>query len=65
MSNAIDSRPPEGTHCDGGRTDVQLDVYSDQLRKGKRYIHKPAEIERTQGDRTILDSGSGMRRTHL
>jgi hypothetical protein len=34
MSNAIDSRPPEGTHCEGGRVkvDVQLATYEDQLR---------------------------------
>ena len=46
MSNAIDSQPPEETHCEGGRilVDVQLATYEDQLGHGQ--IHKLAEIEK-------------------
>jgi hypothetical protein len=45
MSNAIDSQPLEVTHCEGGRVDVQLSTYADQLRRHGP-IHKLPGIEK-------------------
>jgi hypothetical protein len=46
MSNKIDSLLSQGTHCEGGRIDVQLifATYVVQLRNGE--IHKPEGIEK-------------------